>query len=437
MALGNLEEAGQLLSDEGMKTIHALHQELQRVTWHLRDAEEVAGQRLVSAEEQTAKANGHASRQQEVAHTLRRVEQEHEEELQHTALLRKHLEMAQQELSHARARQARLVPGEAFDALREEIRRLKAQTAEAEEEGGRLRARITEVEETTRRRAQRQVCNLRDSDAKRLSPGHARASRMSEAKLSSSRAMQEQKEKDTKIQAERISRLCENKERLEQEYSVLFKQNVSLEQRMDTLRSRNRQLEAQQRKQRAAAEEQEAKLQAQKRKQEHQLKVLTDLLRLPPDATGNSDREYCLAESGGASTAASAGSISASTLRSTSAHARSAGAISEPGLGVVKSSDGSMSPSLSQVATTVIGDQLQSASSTCAENVVAGVVDDSFDDEISAAPELPGTQPAIPSHLETAISRTQDLINEVQGWCQLAGEEEPSERPGDHADVLT
>merc|ERR1712023_228989 len=99
----------------------------------------------------------------------------------------------------------------------------------------------------------------------------------------SARTVQDQKEKDTKVQAERISRLCDQKERLEQEYNAVFRQNVSLEQRMETLRNRNRQLEAQQKKQRAVDEEHEANLHPQLRKQAHQLKVLTDLLRLPPE----------------------------------------------------------------------------------------------------------------------------------------------------------
>jgi hypothetical protein len=288
---------------------------------------------------------------------------------------------------------------------------------------------------------------------------------MSEAKHNSAKAVQEQKDKDTKIQAERVSRLCDQKERLEQEYNSLFRQNVGLEQRMETLRSRNRQLEVQQRKQRAADEEQEAKLEPQLRKQAHQLRVLTDLLRLPPDTSstslasfiGASGREDRLGESGGLSTAASNDSVSASTWPSTSASqrlvnsnvslvpTRSTGALSEPGVGTSQvrksdpddgmehslsdlrgkyedanddrdileyrqASDGFTSPSLSQVAASAMGDLNRLGTGNFVENGVPyGVGSDS---------------PAIPRHLEAAISRTQDLINEVQGWGEIEGYEE-------------
>merc|ERR1719482_2568504 len=108
---------------------------------------------------------------------------------------------------------------------------------------------------------------------------------------------------------------------------------------MEALRGRNRQLEAQQRKQRAADEEAEAKMQPKLRKQAHQLKVLTDLLKLPPEMSPGIG-EAGLARSGPCSTAASLTTAeSTSTWPSTSV------------------SDAGVSPPLSQVAAHAVGNK--------------------------------------------------------------------------------
>merc|ERR1712070_1150393 len=49
--------------------------------------------------------------------------------------------------------------------------------------------------------------------------------------------------------------------------------------------------------------------------------------------------------------------------------------------------------------------------------------------ELASAALGPVGHTIVPSHLEEAISRTQNLLKEVQGWSNLAGDESPATQP--------
>jgi hypothetical protein len=356
LALALKDEATSLLSDEVLRIIQSLQSELDHTSWRIREAEQIAEQRLVAAEEQNVQFGEACDRNQEIACKVRRFEHSADEEAQHRKMLQQRLEMTQEEVIEARARQARSVHGEKNARIREELQRLRKQFSEAQMEGKNLRTRIAEAEESRRKREERTVATVRDADIRRQSQGHVRASRMSEAKQMSVKAMQERKERDTKMHAEKHSQLSQQKELLESEIENVRKQNTSLEARMEVLRNRNRQLEAQQRKQQAAIQEQEDALVAELRKHAQRKQVLQSLFRLPPEAPPawnalDDTGDYAVSSSAATptgspsiSTVASTARIGSSTVTLGAAH--SAGGISEAGI--------TSEPSLSQLAAHVI-----------------------------------------------------------------------------------
>jgi hypothetical protein len=349
--------------------------------------------------------------------------------------------MTQAELIEAKERHSSMVSGKECASIREELDRLRTQLAEAQEEGQGLRARVEEVKESRRRRSQKIAVNHLEADIKRQSQGHLRAARMSVAKNLSAKAVQDQKGTDSKLQADKLSQLSEQKSQLETDLQAICKQNFSLEQRMEVLRNRNRQLEIQLKKQHTADDDKEAMLREDLKKLVQRLKILSDVMQNPADlptdlstdVLGLAGREddFMGSEtttsppSAYASTSSMAGAWSS---KRSLAPTHSTDGLNEQGNQTVEAT---ANDSLSQVASKVIAARTNESMSPRASHSVGDGVNATLGspeeierdfasivesrDSALKSPELKS-----PSHLDASIARTQMLLSEVQGWCVSA-----------------
>jgi len=264
-----------LLSEEAMRVITSLQAQLKRTHWKVQAAEHAAEKALDDAEERGVQMDARYDRQQEVERSLKRLKEEHDEDTKHEDRLTKHLTELQEELLETRSRMEHQIPMEEIEALRGELQEMRTRLAQAEKEGQELRVQLAQVEEARRKRARRPTP---ESVGIRQAAGHERGCRMSEARQCSARAVSEQKERDTKIQVERIVQLTRQKERLEAEWHQCCAENAEREKVLEDMRCRNKKLEAARRRCREANEEQEAVLHEETRKHQRQIQVLRSLL---------------------------------------------------------------------------------------------------------------------------------------------------------------
>lgn len=262
-----------------MRVVQALQDRLRQTQQELQEAERAAKGLQAVVEDCSFQGDAISSRQHQLVSALQSAQRKRLEDqaLQDTLLAQ--IEACQAELAAAREHRESLVPPAEHSAMKEELGCTLARLEETEEEGRDLRTRLAEAEASQRRRDRSLAMQAREEAERRRAPRNPREALLNKAAELSARVAAERQFRQRPRSQERLVHLDGQREQLSQELRRLCRQNVVLEQRLESLRVRNRQLEGQQRRAAEARDMQERALRAELRRRAAPLRVLTELVR--------------------------------------------------------------------------------------------------------------------------------------------------------------
>lgn len=266
-----------VLSDEAMRAIQALSQRLTKLRQQLAGARQQEEQVAALREARRCRYDSLMDRREQAAAELEQTRGEYLEVSRQEKEVKKQVETSERHLEAAQDQQERCLTRAQYEPLKQEFDRLRSQLVEARCEGEEIRAKIA------REQKRAEAKQNEKQRAKDMSEEQEEASRdeLEAQSLSHRRHVGPSLEKHKVLRAERCACLLEQREQLEQHMKRCSDQSLTLEARMECVRARNRQLEVSLRRSQEADDREFAGMREDGRRRAQQIRLLSDLLRVP------------------------------------------------------------------------------------------------------------------------------------------------------------